>query len=134
MRSAPPIVPGMPRRKDRPGDAGLRCRAGDLHVGRAGAGADPVVRLDRDLGKAFAEADDHALPAAVADEQVGAEPDDQDRHLRVETGRKYARSSSSAGVNSTCAGPPVRNQDSGAVGALASSVPRRSGIRDRRPG
>ena len=47
----------------------------------------------------------------------------------VETARKHARSSSSAGVNSTCAGPPVRNQDSGAVGAFASSLPRSSGIR-----
>jgi len=45
-----------------------------------------------------------------------------------------ARSSSSTGVNSTCAGPPVRNQDSGAIGALASSMPRRPGIRERRDG
>ena len=42
--------------------------------------------------------------------------------------RKYARSSASTGVNSACAGPPTRNQVSGASGSLASSRPRSCGI------
>ena len=67
MRNAPPIVPGMPRRNDRPGDARLGGRARHLHVGRAGAGPDAMARLDRDVGEALAEANHDACPAAVAD-------------------------------------------------------------------
>src|SRR5215210_7713758 len=48
--------------------------------------------------------------------------------------RKYARSSASAGVNSTCAAPPTRNQVSGAISWLAASRPRRSGIAAFRSG
>src|ERR1700730_5052540 len=42
--------------------------------------------------------------------------------------RKYERSFSSAGSNSTCAGPPVLNQDKPAIGALPTRDPRRLGI------
>src|SRR5262249_59983757 len=45
-----------------------------------------------------------------------------------------ARSSSSDGVNSTCAGPPTRNQVSGARLALARSRPRNCGIAALRSG
>src|ERR1700742_1093308 len=42
--------------------------------------------------------------------------------------RKYARSSSSAGVNRICAGPPTRNHVNGPSNSLASRRPRSSGI------
>src|ERR1700730_1752837 len=48
--------------------------------------------------------------------------------------RKYERSRSSAGSNSTCAGPPVLNQDKPAIGALLARDPRRPGIRARSSG
>ena len=58
-------------------DAGIRCGARDLHVGHGRAGAQAVARLDLDLGEAAAEADDDARHAAVAHQQVRAEPDDE---------------------------------------------------------
>src|SRR3977135_2582423 len=42
--------------------------------------------------------------------------------------RKYERSLSSAGSNSTCAEPPVLNHDKPAIGAWLAREPRRPGL------
>src|SRR5262245_45021538 len=60
------------------GDAGIRCCARDLDVGNRGADSEPRTLLDLDLAEALAEADDDALDAAVAHEQIRAEPDHGD--------------------------------------------------------
>ena len=63
-------------------DAGVGGGARDLHVGRAGAGADARAVLDRDLAEGpAAEADDDAGDAAVAHDQVRAEADGRDGNL-----------------------------------------------------
>ena len=72
---------GNAAKEREPGDAGLLRRARDLHVGHAGAGADARVGLDLHVAEAAAEPDHHARHAAVAHDQVGAEPDDGDRNL-----------------------------------------------------
>ena len=64
-----------------PGDRRLLGGAADLHVGHRGAGADAAAVLDLHLAEAAAEPDDDARHAAVAHDQVGAEPDDGDRNL-----------------------------------------------------
>ncbi len=80
MRSAPPMPPGMPRRKARPGNPGLLRRARDLHVRHRRAGANAQA-LDDHVIEAAAEPDHHARHAAVAHDQVGAEPDHDDRNV-----------------------------------------------------
>ena len=62
------------------GDARLLRRARDLDVGHRSAGAN-VETFDRDLAEAAAEPDHHAGHAAVAHDQIGAEPDDGDGNL-----------------------------------------------------
>ena len=111
-----------------PGDRRLLRGTADLHVGHRGAGADAIARLDLDLAEAAAEPDDHAGHAAVAHDQVGAEPDHGDGNLgrQVLRGNTRGRASSS-GMNSTCAGPPTRNQVSSASDWFGSSRPRSSG-------
>jgi hypothetical protein len=58
--------------------------------------------------------------AAVAHQQVRADPDNRDRHVIGQSLEECARSSSSAGWKSTSAGPPVRNQVIWSIGASAS--------------
>ena len=59
-------------------DAGIGRGAGDLDVGNGCAGAEPRAVLDLDVAKAPAQANDHALDAAVAHQQIGAEADHGD--------------------------------------------------------
>ena len=82
MRSAPPIVPGMPLKNAKPGDAGLLRRARHHDVEHRGAGGDAMVRFDLDLVEAAPEPDHHARHAAVAHDQVGADADHGDRESR----------------------------------------------------
>ena len=72
---------GNAAQERKPGDAGLLRRARDLHVRHRGAGARCVCPLDLDVAEAAAEPDHHARHAAVAHDQVGAEPDDGDRNV-----------------------------------------------------
>ena len=119
MRSAPPTAAGNAAQERQAGDAGLGRRAGDLHVGRAGAGADAATGLDRHLAEALAQPDHHAGDAAVAHEEVRAEPDHQDRDRRTSDRRKYARSSSSAGREEhlrRSAGAKPGQRDRGRIG------------------
>ncbi len=106
---------------DRPGnaaiereavDAGLGRRARRLNVRDRRADAQTVIVLDRDFAKALGgETDDDALHAAVAHDEIGAEPDDRDGNFARQVFRENKqRSSSSAGMNKNCAGPPTRNQ------------------------
>ena len=81
MRSAPPIAPGMPRQKREPRDARLLRGLRDAQIRRRGAGAHAIARLDLDLVEAAPEPDHHACDAAVAHDQVRAEPDDRDGNL-----------------------------------------------------
>ena len=61
--------------------AGLLRRARHLHIGHRGAGANARRPLDLDLAEAAAEPDHDARHAAVAHDQVGAEPDHRDRNV-----------------------------------------------------
>ena len=80
MRSAPPIAARNAAQESEARDARLLRRARDLHVRHRRAGADAVA-FHRDLVEAAAEPDHHARHAAVAHDQVGAEPDDRDRNF-----------------------------------------------------
>ena len=75
MRSAPPIAPGMPRKKASPAIAASCAARATLHVRHRRAGADATAGFDLDLAEAAAEPDHHARHAAVAHDQVRAEPD-----------------------------------------------------------
>jgi hypothetical protein len=69
-------------------DAGIRRRAGDLHVRYGGSGAETVPVLDTDRAKSLAaEPDDDARDAGVADDEVRAEADDRHCHV-VRQGRE----------------------------------------------
>ena len=57
-----------PTQERQAGNASIGGRAGNLHVGRAGAGTDTVIGLDGDLREALAQSDHHPGPATVADE------------------------------------------------------------------
>ena len=73
---------GNAAQERKPRDAGLLRGARDAFTsGTAGAGADACAALDLDVAEAAAEPDHHARHAAVAHDQVGAEPDDGDRNL-----------------------------------------------------
>ena len=71
-----------------PGNASIGRGARHFYVGHGGAGAEARPRLDLDLTEAPAETDHHAGDAAVAHEQVRAEPDDSDRDLARRSPRK----------------------------------------------
>ncbi len=60
------------------GNAGVGGGARHLHVGHGGAGAKPRALLDLDVAEAAAQANDHALDAAVAHQQIRAEADHGD--------------------------------------------------------
>ena len=74
----------------KPGERGLLRGARNPHVGHRGAGAHALA-LDLDVGEAAAKPDDDARHAAVAHDQVGAEPDDGDgdvgRKIREDVGK-----------------------------------------------
>ena len=78
---------GNAAQEGEPGDAGFLRRARDLHVRHRGAGAHAIAVLDLDLVEAAAEPDHHARHAAVAHDQVRAEPDHGHRNV----GRQIAR-------------------------------------------
>ena len=64
-------------------DALIEARgAADFHVRRSRAGADPRAVLDLHLAEAATETNDDARHAAVAHDQVGTEPNDDDGDLR----------------------------------------------------
>ena len=70
-------------------DAGIGRGARDLRVGHRGAGTDALARFDRDFAEASAaEPDDDAGDAAVANDEIGAEPDDGDRNIAGEPREK----------------------------------------------
>jgi hypothetical protein len=63
-------------------DAGVGSGARDLDVRDCRARPEARALLDLDLAEALAEADDHALDAAVAHEKVRAEPNHGDGDVR----------------------------------------------------
>src|SRR5262245_726646 len=69
------------------GDARSSCGAGDLHVGHRSADAEAMALLDLDVAEATPQADHYALDAAVAHQQIRAEPDHGDRNI----GRRLAQ-------------------------------------------
>ncbi len=81
MRRAPPMVPGMPDRNSRPAMPASRAASATL---RSSAPAPARTRgaVDGDIGEAAAQADDDAGHAAVAHQQVGADADHGDGHVR----------------------------------------------------
>ena len=97
-----------------PRDAGLLRGLRDAQVRRGRAGAHAIAWLDRDLVEAAPEPDHDARHAAVAHDQVGAEADDRDGNVGAADSRAVGEIASSSGMNSACAGPPTRNQVSGA--------------------
>src|SRR5215468_9154312 len=62
--------------------------AADFHVRRSRAGADAPAVFDFDLAEAATETNDDARHAAVAYDQVGAEPNDDDGDLRRQLGKE----------------------------------------------
>ncbi len=79
----------MPRKEGEPVDAGVGGGAGDLHVRHPRADAQAVIGLDRGGAEAPAEPHHDAGHAAVPDDQVGAEPEDRDGHLRRDRGKGF---------------------------------------------
>ena len=78
------------------------------------------------------EPDHHAGDAAVAHDQVRADPHrEAPAPPPAAPRRKPARSASSAGWNSQSAGPPTRSQVSSAIGRSAVSVPAHRAARHR---
>ena len=61
----------------------LRCKSRHLSVKGARAGVDSVLIHPAHVGERLAEADDHALHPAVADEKIGADADCRHRNRRV---------------------------------------------------
>jgi hypothetical protein len=89
MVSAPPIVPGHAAQELQPGDPLFGGLLGDGAVQRSGAGEERAVAAGGDLREGAAgEADDDALHAAVAHQQVGADADRGDRHAGIEGGEE----------------------------------------------
>jgi len=81
MRKAPPIVPGMPKKNSSP----LMLAAAAVSATRLSSAAAPGAN-DVAFGVGLAEPtrtepDHHARHAAIAHDQVGADPDDIDRKL-----------------------------------------------------
>ena len=76
-----------------------------------------------DLGERLAEPHDDARHAAVAHDQVGAEPQRHHRHRRIETREEIATRSSDIRRARTAIppAPPALNQTSGASGAASVS-------------
>ena len=73
-------------------DAGIGRGARDLRVGHRGAGTDALACFDRDFAEASAaEPDDDAGDAAVANDEIGAEPDDGDRNIAGRAARENRR-------------------------------------------
>jgi hypothetical protein len=81
------------RAADGAGDAGVELQPRDARVGRlagqdgvghGAAGLDAIGAQGFDGVEALAQADHHALDAAVADQQVRAHPDGHHRHGRVQ--------------------------------------------------
>ena len=129
MRSAPPMVPGMPLKKASPAMP-ASCAA------RATITSSSAVPA-RDAMSASTSMSLKPRPSRIT--TPGTPPS---RTIRLEpapitvTGisagrlrRKYARSFSSSGMKNACAGPPTRNQVNSASGWLARSRPRNSGMR-----
>src|SRR5262249_61349388 len=71
-----------------PRDRRLLRATADFHVRRSCAGADPRAVLDLHLAEAATETNDDARDAAIAHDQVGAEPNDDDGDLRRQMGEE----------------------------------------------
>ena len=63
------------------GDPGFGSGARDLDVGHGGPARSLCAVFDRDLAETAPEPDHDARDAAVANEKIGAEPDDGDRNV-----------------------------------------------------
>ena len=113
MRNAPPMPPGMPRRNANPARPASCAARAIFTSGTRRAGANACA-LDRDLIEAAAETDHDAGDAAVADDQIGAKPDDRDGNFGRQMAEKIGQIASSSGMNKSCAGPPTRNHVSSA--------------------
>ena len=76
IRSAPPIVPGTPRRKARPSIPASAAARATCESSAAAPAIDAIVRgrLDR-AERLAAEANHHAAHAAVAHDEIGADAD-----------------------------------------------------------
>ena len=81
MRSAPPMVPGMPKKNSSPPILAAAADLGHALVERGGAGADDIALALVSPKPRGAKPDHHARHAAVAHDQVGADADDIDRKL-----------------------------------------------------
>jgi hypothetical protein len=126
MRSAPPIEPGSEVEFEA-ADIGSRRSFRDSFV-EGGCSRTNGIALGFHLAKpARRETDDNTADAAITHDQVRTDADGINRNITRQL-RQKARSSSSAGVNRICAGPPTRNHVSGASDSFASNRPRRSGI------
>src|SRR3954464_5527252 len=129
MRSAPPIAPGMPRKNASPA---MPASCAAFATRKSGAAVPARTRLPSTLMSLKPRPSRITTPGTPPSRTMRLEP----RPMTVtgiSRGRlasRYARSLSSSGMNSACAGPPTRNQVSGASGSLASSRPRRSGSAD----
>jgi len=65
-------------------------RARDFDIWHRGAGANARV-LDGDIAKTAAVPDHHARHAAVAHDEIGAEPDDGHRNVRLQISERIAK-------------------------------------------
>src|ERR1700722_4825968 len=134
MRSAPPTVPGMPNKNSSPpipADAAISATRLSSAAGAALTLSPPALASPKPRGPSLI-----TTPGMPPSRTIRLEPTPT-TYTASSPGKalkKYPRSSASAGVNSTCAGPPTRNQVNSASDWFASSRPRNSGITALRSG
>ena len=80
MRKPPPTVPGMPERNSNPAMPASRAVRATLRSSAPAPARDDLV-LGLDLDEAAAQANDHAVDAAVAHQQVRGDADHRHRHI-----------------------------------------------------
>ena len=79
------------------GEAGLKRRLSDVGVQGAGADAEPFA-VHVNGGKSAAQADHHAVDAAVPDQQIGAHPDGGDLDAGWFVGDELAQVAAAGGA------------------------------------
>ena len=84
MRSAPPIGTGNAAVEGEARDAGFRRARREFHIENPRASLNAQT-VDAQIVKAFAKTDDNTLDAAIAHQKIGADADDGDRNVGVET-------------------------------------------------
>jgi hypothetical protein len=125
MRTPPPTVPGMPARHSMPARPCAHGAEDELLHVRAGADFDGVAVVLHAPPVIRVEAEDRAVDAVVADEQVRAQAEHVDRDVVLHAApRRFLQLFDTARPQKPSRGPPILYHVCGASGSFSVTISR----------